>query len=169
MDVRVRWLLLEKPASSFMLELLACFLVIGAMTLTAALGVPRIAQHLYVLDAVFLSSAPITDMMESHAVTGAWPTSNARGPVSAAVIPARSLSGTEAIREGGAFDYTLFARGGTVSEKILTFRAWQNSGDSGLPVAWRCGHARAPPLIAAGSDKTTLTDDELPSPCRARN
>jgi hypothetical protein len=160
MDVRVRWLLLEKPMPWFMLELLVCLLVMGTMILAAARGVPRTLQHLYVLDAVFQSSAGKIDMMEFRAVTGAWPTS-------ALALP-KSLAGTEVIREGGAVDYTLSARAGNAAGKIVTFRAWQNSGAAGLPVAWLCGLSRAVPLTASGTDMTTLTDDELPSLCRAR-
>jgi hypothetical protein len=98
--------------------------------------------------------------MEFHAVTGAWPSS-------ALVLP-KSPAGSEEIREGGAVDFTLSARAGNAAGKIVTFRAWQNSGAADLPVAWLCGHARATPLIASGIDKTTLTDEELPSPCRER-
>jgi hypothetical protein len=160
MDVRVRWLLLEKPASSFIHELLVCVLVIGAMTLVAARAGTRILQHLHVLDAVYLSSAPVIDLMEFRAVTGAW-------PYPALVLPG-SPAGNETIREGGAIDFTLSARAGNAAGKTVTFRAWQNSGAADLPVAWLCGHARATPLTASGIDKTTLTDDELPSPCRER-
>jgi hypothetical protein len=160
MDVRVRWLVLESPDSSFIHELLVCLLVIGAMTLAAARAAPRILQHLHVLDAVYLSSAPIVDLMEFRAVTGAWPPSTL-------VLP-KSPAGSEAIREGGAIDFTLSARAGNAAGKIVTFRAWQSSGAADLPVAWLCGHARATPLIATSTDKTTLIDEELPSPCRER-
>jgi hypothetical protein len=160
MDVRVRWLLLEKPAPSFIHELLVCLLVIGAMTLVAARAAPRILQHLHVLDAVYLSSTYISDLMEFRAVTGAWP--------SPALVLPKIPAGGEEITEGGALDFTLSARAGTAAGKIVTFRAWQSSGSADLPVAWLCGHARATPLIASGIDKTTLTDEELPSPCRER-
>jgi hypothetical protein len=160
MDVRMRAMLLESPRTSFIHELLVCLLVIGAMTLAAARAAPRILQHLHVLEAVYLSSAPITDLMEFRAVTGAWPSSTF-------VLP-KSPTGSDAIRDGGAIDFTLSARAGNAAGKIVTFRAWQNSGAADLPMAWLCGHARATPLIATGIDKTMLTDEELPSPCRER-
>jgi hypothetical protein len=169
MDVRVRWLLLEKPTPWFILELLVCSLVIGAMTLAAARTVPRIFQHLHVMETVLLVSEATTNMMEYRAVTGVWPESGERVYFSSVYSFASRLAGAAVIREEGAVDYTLPARAGNGAGNIVTFRAWQNSSGSDLPVAWLCGHARATPLIAPGSDKTTLNDDELPSPCRARS
>jgi type IV pilus assembly protein PilA len=169
MDVRVRWLLLEKPTPSFMLELLVCSLVIGAMTLAAARTVPRTLQHLHIMETISLVSEATTNMMEYRAVTGVWPESNERLPLSSAYTLASGQVGAAAIREQGAVDYTLSARAGSAAGNIVTFRAWQDSSGSDLPVAWLCGHARATPLIASSTDKTTLTDDQLPSPCRARN
>lgn len=157
MDVRVRGLLLEKAAPSFMLELLVCLLVMGTVTLAATRGIPRIFQRLYVMETVSLSSAPTIDMMEYRAVTGEWPSLNTRVSGDAGVI-----------REGGAVDYAISARAGDVAGKIVTFRAWQLPGAADLPVVWLCGHAGTTPMTAAGVDRTTLIDNELPSPCRAR-
>jgi type IV pilus assembly protein PilA len=168
MDVRVRWLLLERPMPWFMLEFLVCSLVIGAMTLAAARTIPRIMQHVRVLETVALVSAAITSTMEYRAVTGAWPDGSARASMSSALSPASGLVSSAALREEGAIDYALSARAGSAAGNIVTFRAWQNSGGTDLPMAWHCGHARAAPLIASGTDGTTLADDALPSPCRAR-
>jgi hypothetical protein len=168
MDVRVRWLLLEKPAPWFMLELLLCVLVAGAMTWAAARDIPRILQHLRVMETVSLVSEATNNMMEYRAVTGDWPASSERVPLSPAYASTGSVVGVAVIRRGGAVDYTLSRRAGNADGRIVTFRAWQNSAGADLPVAWLCAHARATPLIASGTDDTTLTDDELPSPCRAR-
>jgi type IV pilus assembly protein PilA len=168
MDVRVRWLLLERPTPWFMLELLVCLLVMGAMTWAAAREFPRILQHLRVMETVSLVSEATTNMMEYRAVTGIWPASSERAPISSAYTLVSGLIGSAVIREEGAVDYTLSTRAGNAAGNIVTFRAWQNSGAADLPLAWLCGHARATPLVASGADKTTLTDDELPSPCRAR-
>jgi hypothetical protein len=91
MDVRVRWLLLERPMPWFMLEFLVCSLVIGAMTLAAARTIPRIMQHVRVLETVALVSAAITSTMEYRAVTGAWPDGSARASMSSALSPASGL------------------------------------------------------------------------------
>jgi type II secretory pathway pseudopilin PulG len=160
MDVRVRWLQLQKPVTTTMLELLVCLGVMGAMIAVAAHSMYRVQQHLRVLEAVFLMSGPKIAMMEYRAVTGIWPSPYAGQD---SVLP------TETLREGGAVDYTLSARANDLAGKVLTIRAWQGAGAGDVPVAWLCGRARAAPLIAAGDDRTTLRDDELPSPCRARN
>jgi type IV pilus assembly protein PilA len=169
MDVRVRWLRLQKPASTTMLELLVCLGVMGAMISVAAHSMHRVQTHLRVLEAVFLMAGPKTAMMEYRAVTGIWPSPNERAPFSSAHAEQESLLPTETLREGGAVDYTLSARANDLAGKVLTIRAWQGTVAGDVPVAWLCGRARAAPLIAAGEDRTTLGDDELPSPCRARN
>lgn len=167
MDVRVRWLRLQKPASTTLLELLVCLGVMGAMISVAAHSMHRVQQHLRVLEAVFLMSGPKIAMMEYRSVTGIWPSSNERAPFSSPRTGQDGVLPTEILREGGAVDYTLSARADDLAGKVLTIRAWQGAGDA--PVAWLCGRARAARSIAAGDDHTTLGDDELPSPCRARN
>jgi hypothetical protein len=169
MDVRVRWLRLQKPASTTMFELLVCLGVMGAMISVAAHSMHRVQQHLRVLEAVFLMSGPKTAMMEYRAVTGIWPSSNEHAPFSSPRTGRESVLPTETLREGGAVDYILSARAGDLAGKVVTIRAWQGAGAGDAPVAWLCGRARAAPLIAAGNDRTTLRDDELPSPCRSRN
>jgi type IV pilus assembly protein PilA len=169
MDVRVRWLRLQKPASTTMLELLVCLAVMGAMISVAAHSMHRVQQHLRVLEAVLLMSGPETAIMEYRAVTGLWPSSNEHAPFSSPHAEQESVLPTETLREGGTVDCTFSARANDIAGKVLTIRAWQGAGAGDVPVAWLCGRARAAPLIAAGDDRTTLGDDELPSPCRARN
>jgi type IV pilus assembly protein PilA len=169
MDVRVRWVRLLKPTSTTMLELLVCLAVMGAMISVAAHSMHRVQQHLRVLEVVFLMSGPKIAMMEYRAITGIWPSSNERASFSSPYAGQESVPPTETLREGGTVDYILSAHANDLAGKVLTIRAWQGAGGGDVPVAWLCGRARAAPLIAADDDRTTLGDDELPSPCRARN
>jgi type IV pilus assembly protein PilA len=169
MDVRVRWLQIERPTSTTMLELLVCLSVMGVMILAAVRGWHRASQHLDVMEAVSVMTGPKIAMMEYRAVTGIWPTSNERAARSAPEIVRGSRLSAEAIRDGGAVDFTLSDRVNINAGKVITFRAWQGPGVGDVPVAWLCGHARASWLAPASGDRTTLRDDELPSPCRAAN
>jgi Pilin (bacterial filament) len=169
MDVRMHWSRLHEPESPALLEFLICLFVIGSMTWVAARGMHRIQQHLYVLDALSLASASEVAMMEYRATHGVWPDSNDSLSVDAAQAHSGGRVDAETIQAGGAFDFRFSGRTNEVAGKTVTFRAWQASGASDLPVVWSCGHARARPLTAVSEDRTTLDDRELPAPCRARN
>jgi type IV pilus assembly protein PilA len=129
----------------------------------------RVSQHLYVLEAVFLMSGPRVSMMEYRAVTGTWPSSNERAAFSAPSAEKANPQTTGVIRDGGAVDYTMRDRANDLAGRVLSIRAWQSPGVGETPVAWLCGHARAMAMSAASVDRTTLSDAELPSPCRTRN
>jgi type IV pilus assembly protein PilA len=168
MDVRVRWLQIERPTPTTMLELVVCLSVMGVMILVAVRSWHHAWQHLDVMEAVSVMSGPKTAMMEYRAVTGIWPTSNERAAYSLPEIALGSRLSAEVIRDGGAVDFTLSDRVNVNKGKVVTFRAWQGPGAGDVPVAWLCGHARAARLAAASDDRTTLRNDELPSPCRVR-
>jgi Pilin (bacterial filament) len=164
MDARVRWLQIRSPTTTTMLELPICLGIIGMMALVAAHSFVRVQQHLQVLEAASMAAGPNVMMMEYHAVTGIWPASNAQSGYSDSSMG--RLQSAQ-IREGGAIDLTFSSLAGDVAGKVLTFRAWQGT-DTGLPVAWSCGHAGIPPLAATTGDRTTLSEDELSSNCRDR-
>lgn len=166
MDVRTRWLQVEWPVPTAMIELLVCLIIAGAMVGVAARGAHRIAGRLGVLEAVGFMSVAKVSMMEFRAVTGEWPASSERAQSPGQHIVQGSRLAAEAIRGGGAVDYVFSAKEIDLAGKMLTFRAWQNAGSTDAPVAWLCGHASAMSMIAASEDRTTLSDDELPSPCR---
>lgn len=163
MNVRERWLRLGNQVPTTLLELPVCLCIFVAMTAVAANSMERAEQHLRALEAVFLMSPSKIAMMESHAVTGEWHPSNE---------PAQQIKrgrlGAIAMREGGAIDYEFPDRAGGIAGRVLTFRAWQGPGAGETPVAWLCGHASAMYMTAASGDRTTVSDVELPSPCRAR-
>jgi hypothetical protein len=106
MDVRVRWLQIERPTSTTMLELLVCLSVMGVMILAAVRSWHRAWQHLDVMEAVSVMTGPKIALMEYRAVTGIWPTSNERAAYSAPEIARGSRLSAEAIRDGGAVDRT---------------------------------------------------------------
>jgi len=166
MDVRVRWLRLRSSTPTTLLELPVCLCVIAAMVGVAVHGMNRIEHQRQVIQAMFLAPAPELAMMEYRAEHGAWPASNESAAYSPPLLGKWSPRIDEAIREG-AVDYRFSDRTTHVAGKVLTIRAWQ-AGASDLPVAWTCGRARAWPLMAASDDRTTIQDDELPSPCRER-
>jgi len=169
MDVRLHWSRLDGPESPALLEFLICLLVMGIMTWVAARGMHRIQQHLHVLDAVTRASASEVAMMEYRATHGLWPDSNDSVSVDAAQAHPGGRIEVQTIRAGGAVDFRFSGRVNEIAGKTVTFRAWQASGASDLPVVWSCGRGRARPLTAVSEDRTTLDDRELPSPCRARN
>ena len=166
-DPRVRWSRLNGPAPTAMLELLICLGVMGAMIGVVLQGMHRIQQRLYVLEAISLMSGAKIEMMEYRAATGIWPTSDERAPFSPPSTEESPMRTTGTIRADGAVDYRFSARAGDIAGKVLTIRAWQGAR-ADLPIAWPCGRARVTPLVPASADRTTLSDDELPSPCRAR-
>jgi len=151
-----------------MLEIPIYLLVLGAMGLVAVFGYVYAQRHLNVMEAVFLMAGSRTTMMEYRAVTGVWPTSNSQTGFSDAMFRTgdRDLYRVNAvqIREAGAVDFG-FSRG-ALKGKILTIRAWERPGP-GLPVEWLCGHALSLPGTTAAVDQTTLSEEDLPSPCRA--
>src|SRR5579859_3394454 len=167
MDARVRWLQVEWPTATTMLELPIYLAIMGAMALVATRNFVHVQQRLHVLDAVSVLAGAKVASMEYHAVTGAWPTSNEQAGYSARSLMIQGRLQSVLIREGGAVDFMFSSGVGGLAGKIISVRAWEGS-DAGLPAAWRCGHARVPPLVAASVDRTTLSDDELPSPCRSR-
>jgi hypothetical protein len=101
MNVRERWLRLERQVPTTMLELAVCLCIFVAMTGVAAHTMGRVQQHLRVLEAVFLMSSSKIAMAETHAVTGEWHPSN-EPPQQ---IKRGSRLGVTAMREGGAIDY----------------------------------------------------------------
>jgi hypothetical protein len=151
-----------------MLEIPIYLLVLGAMGLVAVFGYVYAQRHLHVMEAVFLMAGPRTTMMEYRAVTGVWPTSNSQTGFSDAMFRAgdRDLYRVNSIRirESGAIDFGFSL--GASKQRVLSIRALESPGP-GLPVEWTCGHAPTLPGKTAATDQTTLSNEDLPSPCRA--
>ncbi len=168
MDARLRWMQVEWPTNTTMLELPICLAVMGAMALVATQGFVHLRRHLYALETISIVAGLKTDMMEYRAASGAWPTSNEQAGNSAESLLSNGRLSSVHIREGGAVDVTFSSRAGNAVGKVLSVRAWQGPS-SDQPVAWRCGHASVMLMDAAAADQTTLGDDELPSPCRSRH
>jgi hypothetical protein len=118
------------------------------------------------MEALFLTEGPKNSMMEYHAVTGVWPASNAEAAYDPRLAKGARV-GAIAIRPGGAVDVTFSTRIPEFAGKVLTIRAGQASAAGNLSTVWSCGHAEAKPFVASGEDKTTISDADLPSPCRA--
>jgi type II secretory pathway pseudopilin PulG len=157
----------EGLALTTMLELPICLAVMGAMIAVSAQSFGRAQPRLNVLSALSIMAAPRIAMMEYRAVNGAWPTSNEQTAYDPHLTVRDRLSSVS-IRAGGAVDVTFSDRIPELAGKVLTFRAWQASAAEDPAIAWPCGHAGATPLVASSEDRTTLSDDELPSSCRAQ-
>lgn len=151
-----------------MLEIPIYLVVLGAMGLVAVLGYVYAQRHLEVMEAVFLMAGPRATMMEYRAVTGAWPTSNDQAGFSDASVktgdPSYHRVTSVQIREAGAVD--LGFSQGALRGKVVSIRAWERPSP-GLPVEWLCAHAPSPPGTTSAADQTTLSEEDLPSPCRA--
>lgn len=167
MDARVRRLQIEWPTATTMLELPIYLAIVGAMALAATHGFVHVQQGLNVLEVVSLATGPRVASMEYHAVTGAWPASNEQAGYSAGSLMTQGRLQSVLIREGGALDFMFSSGTGGLAGKVISVRAWEGP-EAGLPVAWLCGRARVPPLVAVSMDRTTPGDDELPLPCRRR-
>ena len=147
MDVRVRWLLIDKPASTVMIELLVCLTIIGAMTFGAARSWHRAWPRFDVMEAVDVMTAPKIAMMEYHAVTGTWPASNQLAGYSSPEATQGGRISSVVIRDGGAVDFTLSGRAAVNFGKVITIRAWEvpdaarrrspGSVDMRAPPCWR--------------------------------
>src|SRR2546430_17447245 len=87
-----------------------------------------------------------------------------RRPPRSTLFPYTTLFRSVQIREGGAIDFA-FGRG-ALKPKVLSIRAWEGLSP-GLPIEWTCGHALSLRGTTATADQTTLSDENLPSPCRA--
>ena len=150
-----------------MLEIPIYLLVVGAMGLVAIYSYVYSQRHLQVLEALSVMTGPRVTMMEYRAVTGTWPTSNDQVGFSDAMFKGDDRDmyrvNSVQIREGGAIDVK-FSRGG-LKEKVVSIRASEQASP-GLPVEWTCGHARTLPGTEAATDRTTIIDYDLPSPCR---
>jgi len=151
-----------------MLEIPIYLLVVGAMGLVAVYSYVYAQRHLHVLEALSVMTGPRVTMMEYRAVTGTWPTSNHQAGFSDAMFKENDRDlyrvNSVQIREGGAIDVK-FSRG-ALKEKVVSIRASEQPSP-GLPVEWTCAHARTLPGTMAATDRTTIFDNDLPSPCRA--
>jgi hypothetical protein len=140
----------------------------GAMTFVAARSWQHAWPRIDVMEAVAVMAGPKIAMMEYRAVTGAWPASNQVAGYPSPEATQWSRIGSAAIRDG-AVDFTLSGHAAVNVGKVVTIRAWEGPDAGASPVAWLCGHARAALLAADSDDRTTLRDEELPSPCRDRH
>jgi Tfp pilus assembly protein PilE len=151
-----------------MLEIPIYLLVVGAMGLVAVHSYVYAQRHLHVMEALSVMTGPRVTMMEYRAVTGTWPTSNGQAGFSDAMFKENDHDlyrvNAVQIRQGGAIDVK-FSRG-ALKEKVVSIRA-SVQPSPGLPIEWSCGHARTLPLTTGAADRTTMMDDDLPSPCRA--
>ena len=167
MDAPARWLRVEWPMTTMMLELLLASSIAGAMVLVAIQSNRHLQQRVQMLDGLSLGAGPKVAMMEYRAMTGMWPLSNEAAGYIAAPARGQGRVRSMSIRANGAVDITFSNYAAEMEGKILTLRAWQGL-DPGLPVAWSCGRSSAAPLTPHATDRTTLRDDQLLSPCRGR-
>jgi type II secretory pathway pseudopilin PulG len=165
MDSRMRWMQVAWPTSTTMLELPISLAIMGIMALVATYGFQRALERLNVLEAVSIAPGPEITMTEYHAVNGSWPVSNQQAGYSAESLTKEGRLRSVEIREGGAVDVKFSKRVGILDNQTLSVRAWQGPTPD-LPIVWRCGHSDVTPLAPTSEDKTTLGDEELPSPCR---
>jgi hypothetical protein len=168
MNTRTRWLRSEWPTSTTMLELPVYLLVVGAMALVGVSSYAYARRHMQVMEALSIMAGARVTMMEFKAVTGVWPKSNGEAGFSDAMFKAgdpdfRRVNEVQ-IRDGGAVDFR-FGRE-ALKHRVLSIRAWQGRSP-GLPVEWICGHPLALPGTSAAADQTTVSEADLPSPCRA--
>ena len=151
-----------------MLEFPIYLLVLGGMGLASVYSLVHAQHHLQVMEALSVTTGPRVTMMEYRAVTGAWPSSNSEAGFSDAMFKGNDRHlyrvNSVQIRQGGAIDVKLSR--GALKEKVVSIHASSQAGP-GLPISWTCGHARTLPGTTAATDQTTITDDDLPSPCRA--
>jgi hypothetical protein len=166
LDARIRWLKLEWPALTTMLEIPIFLIVLGVMIEAGSQGLVHVRKSLGALEGESVATGARIAMMEYRAVAGEWPRSNREAGFADTYVPSSRLSAM-AIRSDGAVDVTFSGADAGLAGKVLSMHAWQVEG-SELPVVWLCGHARRAPLVVTSADRTTLTDDELPSTCRAR-
>lgn len=150
-----------------MLEIPVCLLVLGAMGLVAIYNYVYAERRLHIMEALSVMAGPRVTMMEFRAVTGAWPSSNTQAGFSDAMFSGRERDlyrlNSVQIREGGAIDFAFGP--GALKPKVLSIRAWEGRSP-GLPIEWSCGRAPSLPGTTATVDQTTLSDEDLPSPCR---
>lgn len=165
MDARMRWTQVAWPTSTTMLELPICVAIMGGMALVAAHGFELIQERLHVLEALSVVRSPEILMTEYRAVNGSWPVTNQQAGYSSESVTKKTRLRSVEIREGGAVDIKFSNPEVILADQTLSVRAWQGSTPD-LPAAWRCGHSGVTPLAPASADRTTLGDDELPSPCR---
>ncbi len=168
MDTRVRWLRAAWPTSTTLLEMPVYLIVVGVMSAVALYSFVYAQRHLRVMEALSLASVAETKAMEYRAVAGEWPDSNDQAGVSGQQVASGSDDYKEdsiTVRNGGAVDVGIDhepLRGGVVS-----MRAWTTAAP-GTPVVWTCGRSLSPVGAAAAADRTTISAENLPSPCRAR-
>jgi hypothetical protein len=167
MNTRIRWLRTEWPTSTTMLEIPIYLLVLGAMSLVSVFSYVDAQRHLHVMEALSVMTGPRVTLMEYRAVTGTWPASNSQAGFSDTMFKGNGSDlyrvNSVQIREGGAIDFK-FSRG-ALKGKVVSIRA-SDQPSPGLPVKWTCGHALTLPGTTAAADQTTVTYNDLPSPCR---
>jgi hypothetical protein len=148
-------------------ELFVVILVVGLMT-GVALKAWFVGQaHLDQIEVLSLSLGARVRMAEYYAVYGRWPDVERE-----IALPPLSLSGGKyvaaiRVRPGGALDFQFGSQNPGLAGETLTLRAWQNPAGADLPIAWVCGRVQRPPLEAQAADATTLTMEQLASPCRS--
>jgi type IV pilus assembly protein PilA len=165
MNARARWLPIESTTLTELAELPVVIAIVAAMLAVGVHSFARARQHAHVMETMTLVSGAKVAMVEYLAVTGTWPSSNEQAGYFDRSSEHSVWLSSVTIRPAGAVDFVFSARDDELSGKVLSFRAWSSA--DGSPIAWVCGRGAAASLVTASADRTTLRDDQLPSPCVA--
>ncbi|TXK60989.1 pilin [Alkalisalibacterium limincola] len=159
-----------KRSSGFtLIELMIVVTIIGILAGIALPAYQVYVQRAEVAEAISLGDFARTHVEEFYRDRRSFPANNEE----AGIPPPDKLIGnriTSVEVVDGAVHVTLgFKASASLSGKVLSFRPATVTGSPASPMAWLCGlDEPVSGMQAAGSNRTDLEPQSLPSSCRAR-
>ena len=158
---------MKKSPSGF--TLIEILVVLAVVAILATLAVPSIQERLVrqqIVEAMKLADVAKGPVAAYWAVSAKMPADN----LAAALPSADKIVGdlvTSVRVEAGAIHVSFGNHAnGAIKGKTLTLRPAVVEGTPIVPVAWVCGHAKAPDKMKAlGADKTDIPKAYLPVNC----
>ena len=166
-------------------EGLAVAFVVGVLLLMALARYRAALTHAALVEVFALTSVARVAWVEQWAVTGGMPVSGGALRSPAPRLTLQSLPGIRRNPESGVSRYVQSvdetAEDGQIvfqlrgvkrpsSSLFVQFRPAFGPGEAPATFLWLCGRAAVPEgFLRVGEDRTTLSNDDLPSPCRGHS
>lgn len=161
-------------------EGLAVVALVGVLTALAVQPVRDSIDRFKVTEALWLSVNQKIDWIEQWATHGGMPVRRSQVAPNGATLrlvtglyfdnPDRyimHLSGVDTAATDGMIVFTMNAPS---PQPTLAFRPAFGPGETPATILWLCGRASVPRSFArSGEDRTSLSNEKLPSPCRGES
>jgi type IV pilus assembly protein PilA len=150
--------------------LIELMVVVAIIAILALLAAPSLAGKYIrenIVEAMPLANIAKGPVAAAWATTQTLPVNNESAGLPEADKMVNNVVKSSTVEEGAI--HILFGNraNGALQGKTLTLRPAVVEGEPMVPVAWVCGHAKAPEkMTAMGADKTNIATAHLPVNCR---